>query len=126
MNNKYLLITVAALMALLWYYLGRLDFFDIGQDSGFSDDWWFAAILAVALGAGNTGGDNVLLILKEAVVGYIPTMLKLAFFALIGSLVWDIAYLGTGVDVTRLIAVITTFVVSATLVNATASYLKKA
>ena len=95
------------------------------------DDYWMGALIAIALGAGSTGGDDLLSILVEGIKGYVPTMILLA----VGSVVGTVSYLViTGamagaigaMDINRIIMNVGQLVVSATMANLMFSYMKKA
>lgn len=126
MSNKYLYILLGTLMAILWYHVGAMEALNMGQESGFSTDWWFATILAVALGAGSTGGNDAVSILVEGVKGYISTLIVLGLLATLGTLIYNFGILGQAFDLTWLGITIATFLLAGLITNLTVSYLKKA
>ena len=67
MSNKYLYILVGAIVAAVWFYTGNSAYYK--GETGMSDDWWYAMILAVGLGAGSTGGNDLVSILSKALRG---------------------------------------------------------
>ncbi len=125
MNNKYLYMVVGAIIAAGWFYTGQSAYYSAGA-TGMSDIWWYAMIVAVGLGAGSTGGDDVVSIFVESIKGYIPTMILLAIFPLVGHTVYTLVTTQAVPDVMGLLQVIVTFVVSGLLTNMTLSYLRKA
>lgn len=125
MNNKYLYLVVAAILTAVSYYVGMMPYF-ADAAGGLSDGYWFGLILAVGLGAGSTGGDDVVSILVASITEYIPTIINLAIFAVVYNLVWGMGLQGAAFDVNGIIHSILTLVVSALFANAMFSYLRKA
>ena len=128
MSNKYMFMVMGAIMAVVWFFVGTMAFFapTEGGLGGMSTIWWFAMIVAVGLGAGSTGGDDMISIMVEGIKGYVPTMIMLAIFGLVGGLVYVLAVeRGTPVPMDMARDVLT-FVVGGLLVNMMMSYMKKA
>lgn len=124
MNNKYLYVVMAAVMASIAYYVGMMPYFAV--EGGFSDGWWYAGILAVGLGAGSTGGEDAVSILVEGIKGYIGTMINMAILGAVTNVVITLAVRMAPFDPMAMVNTMATFVVSALMMNLALSYLKKA
>ena len=124
MNNKYLYMVVGAIIAAVWFYTGQSAYY--ADATGMSDVWWYAMVVAVGLGAGSTGGDDVVSIFVDSIKGYISTLVLLAVFSLVGHSVYALATTQAAPDLTGLLQVVVSFVVSGLLTNMTLSYLRKA
>lgn len=124
MNNKYLYMVVGAIVAAVWFYTGHSAYYS--GEAGLSDDWWYAMILAVGLGAGSTGGDDVVSIFVAGVKDYIPTLILLGLVAVFGVTFYSLAFEQAMPDLNEMGKVIVSFLVSGLLTNLTLSYLKKA
>jgi uncharacterized membrane protein YkvI len=116
---------VGAIVAVVWFYTGHSAYYSSGTPD-ISDTWWYAMVLAVGLGAGSTGGDDVVSIFVESIKGYVSTLILLAIFALVGHSVYVLAVEHTAPDIAELAKVVITVVVSGFLTNMTLSYLRKA
>ncbi|MGY8986526.1 MAG: hypothetical protein ACKVIX_07850 [Sphingomonadales bacterium] len=124
MDNKYVLMVAAAIVAALWFYVGEMAFF-AGPD-GMHEDWWFISIIAVGMGAGSTGGKDVISILTEGITGYVSSLIKLVVLAVVGSQFYGIVLNGGAFDVDNLIKVVSITVAASLLTNILVSYLRKA
>ncbi len=128
MKNKYVLMGGGFICLAIWFILGENTV--LANMGNLDDDYWMGALIAIALGAGSTGGDNLLSILVEGIKGYVPTMILLA----LGSIVGTVSYLlitgamagAIGMDINRIIMNVGQLVVSATMANLMFSYMKKA
>ena len=128
MNNKYVLMGGGFICLAIWFILGENT--ALANMGNLDDDYWMGALIAIALGAGSTGGDDLLSILVEGIKGYVPTMILLA----VGSIVGTVSYLlitgamagAIGMDINRIIMNVGQLVVSATMANLMFSYMKKA
>ncbi|MBT7606094.1 MAG: hypothetical protein HN583_10455 [Kordiimonadaceae bacterium] len=129
MKNKYVLMGGGFICLAIWFILGENT--ALANMGNLDDDYWMGALIAIALGAGSTGGDDLLSILVEGIKGYVPTMILLA----VGSVVGTVSYLLiTGamagaigaMDINRIIMNVGQLVVSATMANLMFSYMKKA
>ena len=128
MNNKYVLMGGGFVCLAIWFILGENT--ALANMGNLDDDYWMGALIAIALGAGSTGGDDLLSILVEGIKGYVPTMILLA----VGSVVGTVSYLlitgamagAIGMDINRIIMNVGQLVVSATMANLMFSYMKKA
>ncbi len=125
MNNKYLYMVVGAIVAVVWFYTGHSAYY-AGEANALSDSWWYAMVLAVGLGAGSTGGDDVVSIFVEGIKGYVSTMIMLAIFILVAHLIYVVGIKGATPEIADVAKAIISVVVSAFLTNMTLSYLKKA
>lgn len=125
MNNKYLYVVLAAVMASVGYYLAGMPYF-AAETGGASDAWWYAGILAVGMGAGSTGGEDAVSILVEGIKGYIGTMINMAILGAVANVVITLAIMQAAFDPMRMVMIAATFVVSALMMNLTLSYLRKA
>ncbi|PCI47358.1 MAG: hypothetical protein COB49_07300 [Alphaproteobacteria bacterium] len=125
MSNKYLYMVVGAIIAVVWFYTGQTAYYAAGA-TGMSDDWWYAMILAVGLGAGSTGGNDVVSIFVESIKGYVPTIILLAIFSLVGYCLYVVAIERATPDIAMVVKTVISIVVSAFLTNMTLSYLRKA
>ena len=129
MNNKYVLMGGGFVCLAIWFILGENT--ALANMGNLDDDYWMGALIAIALGAGSTGGDDLLSILVEGIKGYVPTMILLA----VGSVVGTVSYLLitgamagaiSAMDINRIIMNVGQLVVSATMANLMFSYMKKA
>ena len=128
MKNKYVLMGGGFICLAIWFILGENTV--LANMGNLDDDYWMGALIAIALGAGSTGGDDLLSILVEGIKGYVPTMILLA----VGSVVGTVSYLlitgamagAIGMDINRIIMNVGQLVVSATMANLMFSYMKKA
>ncbi|MBT5384021.1 MAG: hypothetical protein HOL12_03485 [Kordiimonadaceae bacterium] len=128
MKNKYVLMGGGFICLAIWFILGENTV--LANMGNLDDDYWMGALIAIALGAGSTGGDDLLSILVEGIKGYVPTMILLA----VGSIVGTVSYLlitgamagAIGMDINRIIMNVGQLVVSATMANLMFSYMKKA
>jgi len=127
MDNKYVLIVMGAIMGTLWWFVGELPYFASGEGlmGGVSYDWWYGALIAVGLGAGSTGGTDVVSILVEGITGYIETMVKLVIFNVVLMLIWTLGLQKEAFDVMIVVHSTVLVVVSALFTNLTLSYIKK-
>ena len=125
MNNKYVYMVVGSIVAVVWFYTGNSAYYASGA-TGMSDSWWYAMILAVGLGAGSTGGDNIMSILVESIKGYVSTLIMLAILAVVGYCLYSLAVMRVMPDPMEGLRVVVTFLVSGLLTNMTLSYLRKA
>ncbi len=124
MNNKYLYMVMGGIFVVFWLHLGHMAYFAHGK-VGMSLTWDWAMVLAIGLGAGSTGGDDVVSILVEGVKGYITPMILLAIVGLIMAFNHTVIVRGA-VDVDYTIWVTSTMVVSGLFTNIVLSYLRKA
>lgn len=124
MSNKYLYILVGAIVAAVWFYTGNSAYYK--GETGMSDDWWYAMILAVGLGAGSTGGNDLVSIFVEGIKGYIQTLLLLGLVGFFGYSFYSLVFGQTMPDYMELGKVIVSIMVSGFLTNMSLSYLKKA
>jgi len=122
MNNKYVYMIVASIFGVGAYMIGTGAYY--GMDGTFSDNWWWATIFAVALGAGNNSGDDVVSILKDGVMGAIPMLISLGVFAVVVNLALQLI-MGAAVDAMATVHAVATFVVAALFANIFLGYLKK-
>ena len=128
MKNKYVLTGGGFICLAIWFILGENTV--LANMGNLDDDYWMGALIAIALGAGSTGGDDLLSILVEGIKGYVPTMILLA----VGSIVGTVSYLlitgamagAIGMDINRIIMNVRQLVVSATMANLMFSYMEKA
>jgi|GEM_PF-2330939 len=125
MNNKYVYMIVAAIVATIAYFVGTHDLF-AAEGGGLSDRWWFAMILAVGLGAGGTGGSDVVSILVEGITGYINTMILFVIFGVIIHLAISMGLNGAAFDAMGTVMAGVTYAVSGLFTNLVLSYLRKA
>ena len=129
MNNKYVLMGGGFICLAIWFILGENT--ALANMGNLDDDYWMGALIAIALGAGSTGGDDLLSILVEGIKGYVPTMILLAVGSVVGSvsyLVISGAMAGSigAMYIKRIIMNVGQLVVSATMANLMFSYMKKA
>lgn len=124
MNNKYLYILVGAIVAAVWFYTGHSAYYK--GETGISDNWWYAMILAVGLGAGSTGGDDVVSIFVAGIKDYIPTLILLGLVGFFGFIFYSLAFGQAMPDYVALGKIIVSIMVSGFLTNMSLSYLKKA
>ena len=122
MNNKYVYMLVAGIFGAVWYMVATMGYY--GMDGGISDNWTWATIIAIGLGAGNTGGDDAVSILKEGVMGSVNMLIAMAVYIAIGHLVYYLVS-GTSIDVNTIIHGVATYVAAGLLTNVFMSYLKK-
>lgn len=125
MSNKYLYMVVGAIIGAVWFYTGQSAYYSTGA-TGMSDDWWYAMVLAVGLGAGSTGGNDVVSIFVESIKGYISTLIILAIFSLVGYCLYTLVVMRATPDIAEVVKVVVSFVVSGLLTNMILSYLRKA
>ncbi len=125
MSNKYLYMVVGAIVAAVWFYTGHATYYSDGG-TGMTDDWWYAMIVAVGLGAGSTGGEDVVSIFIESIKGYISTLILFAIISLVGFGFYSLVFEGAMPPVAMVAKVVISFVVSGLLTNMTLSYLRKA
>jgi hypothetical protein len=125
MDNKYVFVVMAAVMATIMYYLSHMPYF-ADADGNTSNVVWYAWILAVGLGAGNTGGTDVVSILVEGLKGYVGTMINLAIFGVITSIAVGMGLGGEAFDAMGTVQTAVSFVMAGTMLNLVLSYLKKA
>ena len=129
MNNKYVLMSGGFICLAIWFILGENT--ALSNMGNLDDDYWMGALIAIALGAGSTGGNDLLSILVEGIKGYVPTMILLAVGSIVGTLTWGLI---TGAmdgaiaapDVNRIIMNLGQVVVSAAMANVMFSYMRKA
>lgn len=124
MNNKYLYMVVGAIVVVVWFYTGRSAYYSGGSTS-ISDSWWLAMVLAVGLGAGSTGGDNVVSIFVEAIKGYVPTLILLAIVAVVGHTLYILVVMRATPEIVDVVRAVVTFMVCGFLTNMMLSYLRK-
>ena len=125
MDNKYVLVIMAAIMGVVGYYLAHMPYF-AAEGGGVANVWWYALIVAVGLGAGNTGGNDAVSILMEGITGYVGTMINLAIFGVVVDLAIGMGLMGGAFDLMGMVNTAATFVVAGLTINLTLSYLKKA
>jgi hypothetical protein len=124
MDNKYLYMITAAVMSVLsWFILG-LGFFDLGEPGEVI--WIYAVVIAVAVGAGSTGGNDFLSIIEQGIKDYIPTMIMLAIFGFVVSIAYGLIMEGGPVNAIFAVKVAATYAVVGVFTNLTVSFLKKA
>jgi len=124
MNNKYLYMVMGGIFVVFWLKLGHMAYFAHGQ-VGMSLTWDWAMVIAIGLGAGSTGGDDVVSILVEGVKGYVTPMILMAILGFILGFNHTVVVRGA-VDVDYTVWVTLTMVVSGLFTNLTMSYLRKA
>jgi hypothetical protein len=124
MDNKYVLLVMAAVMATVGYYLSHMPYFANAAGET-SNAYWYGMIIAVGLGAGSTGGSDAVSILMEGITGYISTMINLAIFGAVVSLAVGMGLMGEAFDITAIVRIAATFVVAGLMTNLILSYLKK-
>jgi len=125
MDNKYLYVVMAAVMGTIMYYLSHMPYF-ADADGNTSNAVWYAWILAVGLGAGNTGGVCAMTIIVEGLKGYVGTMINLAILGVVLSLGVSMVLEGGAFDAMRVVQTAVSFVMAGTMINLMLSYLKKA
>jgi len=125
MSNKYLYIVLGAIVAVVWFYTGHSAYYS-GGGTNMADSWWFGMLLAIGLGAGSTGGSNIMSIFVESITGYIPTLILLAIMTLVGHSVYILIIHHRLPAVADLAQVIIAIMVSGFLTNMMFSYLRKA
>lgn len=126
MSNKYVYMIVAAVIFVAGTYVGLMDFFKLQYSlAGLSEDWWLGMILAAALGAGSTGGNDVVSILVEGIKGYISTMVSLFIFGFVGGAIFLYVMGGGAIDPMYYLKVGLTLAASSLTMNLTLSYIRK-
>lgn len=121
MDNKYVLMVVAGIFGVVWYMVGTMPYF--GTEGEISDTWTWATIIAIGLGAGNTGGTDVVSILKEGLTGFINKLIAMAVYIAVGYIAYMAA---TGAfDPMMILHAVATYVAAGLLTNIFMSYLKK-
>ncbi len=125
MDNKYLYMFMASLALIAWFMVGHQPYF-VGMEGELATRWMLATVLAVGLGAGDTGGVCAMTTLKEAVVGFIPQMIVLAFIGFVGTSVYDLAFGESAYDVMHAVQNAAGYVVAGLITSIMMSYMKKA
>lgn len=122
MDNKYVYMVMAAIFGVIAYMIGTGAYY--GMEGEFSDNWWWATIFAVALGAGKNSGTDVVSILKDGVMGAIPMLISLGVFAVLATVALMLI-MGSAIDAMVIVHAVATFVVAALFANIFLGYLKK-
>ena len=118
MNNKYVYMIVAAVVGVVAMYVQGIE-----QLSN-AETWRYGLIFAIALGAGSTGGSDVVSILVEGITGYINTMILFVIFGTVYTVLAGMVFTGDAI-IGAVFAGIT-LAVSALFTNIVVSYLRKA
>jgi len=123
MNNKYVYMIVAAIVAIVANYVHGIE------QLADKNAWLYGMILAIALGAGSTGGSDVVSILVEGITGYINTMILFVVFGVVYKLLKVLAFGGEALGGDAVMGAVfmgINLAVAALFTNITVSYLRKA
>lgn len=125
MNNKYVYMIVAGVALFGWYWTGYQPYY-ANEDGGMGTGYIMAAVLALALGAGNSDGDDVISTLIGSIKSFIPNLIALTVAVLVGRAIYEGVASGAGFNAMVLVESVSTLVASAILIALTMSCLKKA
>ncbi len=114
---------LAGVGAFLWFHIGHADYY--ASEGDLRNTWWFATIMAVALGAGNSGGNDAVSVLMESIKGFVPALITLAVVGLVDGLLFQYIVSEAGLDPMGLVRFVAIFVAAGLLTSITMSFAKK-
>ena len=125
MDNKYLYMFIAGLAVLAWFMLGYHPYFAEAEGE-LATRWMLATVLAVGLGAGDTGGVCAITTLKEAIIGFIPQLIVITVAGFVANAVYGLAFGAEAFDIMYAINNAAGYLAAGLMTSIVMSYMKKA
>jgi hypothetical protein len=123
MDNKYLYMVLGGVSLFAWYWVGHQPHYAEGETLSLA--YKVAAILALAMGAGNSDGTCAVTTPVNAVKGFINSLVCLTVAFVATNLMYQLLVSADAFNAMLIVNSISTVIASAVLMTVTMSYLKK-
>jgi hypothetical protein len=115
MGNKVIYMVLAGVFTFVWWWTGYNDHYAT-EAGGISPGYWFWAILTVAMGAGQAGGeDNPVNAIVNALKGCIPMLISFFAAGLVVNLMYQFLIKDGGFEISGVINTFSTIGASSIL-----------
>jgi len=126
MGNKIIYMILAGVFGFGWFHTGLSEHYAT-SDGGISAGWYFTTIVAIALGAGESGsatnpGETIM----NGIKSFIPAFIALLVASLISRLIYEVGFNEDGIEVAGFLRTISTVPAASLLIVLTMSCLKQA
>ncbi len=108
MGNKIIYMVLGGVFVFCWFYTGYADHYATSEGN-ISAGWYLWTIVAVALGAGDSGdGGNPFEAIVNAVKAFIPTFIAMLVAGLVARTVYEAFFNEDGFEVANYLFTIST------------------
>jgi hypothetical protein len=126
MGTKVIYMVLAGVFSFGWFYTGFSDHY-AAAGGGISAGWYFTTIVALALGAGESGNaGNPLETIVNGLKSFIPAFIAIVVAALISRLIYEGGFNEEGFQVSGVLSTLSTAPAASLLTVLTMSCLRKA
>jgi hypothetical protein len=126
MGTKIIYMVLAGVFSFGWFYTGFTEHYAT-PEGGISAGWYFTTIIALALGAGESGdASNPLETIVNGLKSFIPAFIAIVVAALISRLIYEVGVNEEGFQVSGVLRTLSTVPAASVLTVVTMSCLKKA
>ena len=126
MGTKVIYMVLAGVFSFGWFYTGFSDHY-AAAGGGIGAGWYFTTIVALALGAGESGNaGNPLETIINGLKTFIPAFIAIVVAALISRLIYEGGFNEEGFQVSGVLSTLSTSTAASLLTVLTMSCLRKA
>ncbi len=126
MGNKIIYMVLAGVFSFGWFYTGLSEHY-AASGGGISAGFYFTTILALALGAGESGdAGNPVETIINGLQSFVPAFIAILAAMLIARVIYEVGFNADGFQVSGLLRTISTVAAASVLVVLAMSCLRKA
>ena len=108
MGTKIIYMVLAGVFSFGWFYTGLSEHYAT-PGGGISSGWYFSTIIALALGAGESGdASNPLQTIVNGLKSFIPAFIAIVVAALISRLIYEVGVNEEGFQVSGVLRTLST------------------
>jgi hypothetical protein len=119
MGTKIIYMVLAGVFSFAWFYTGYSEHY-AASGGGMSAGWYFTTMVALALGAGESGdASNPLETIISGLKSFIPAFIAIVVAALISRVIYEAGFNEDGFQVSGMLSTLSTSMASSAITDAT-------